>query len=197
MLNQPPARRRFGPLLVAALVLVLVAAGFLVWSVVGLVSAGADVDRAGDKLAAANERLDDARHDDDLEFDTARDEALRAARTGVATMNTLDYREVDADLGEWEQVSTGALHDEIVDARTRSRQTIVDAKSVTKATVLSSAVKAVDARAGTATVLVAVRVNVSTGTTAPADKYLRFQSTLLRTEQGWKLDSIGQVAYSS
>jgi hypothetical protein len=32
---------------------------------------------------------------------------------------------------------------------------------------------------------------------APADRYLRLRVTLLRTEQGWKLDGMGQVPYES
>lgn len=179
--------------LVAVLVVVVVAAGFLVWSVVGLVSAGADVDEAKQAVATATEHLEDLREDDTIAVKTARDEAHEAARTAVVTMNTLDYREADAGLDAWEAASTGELHDEIVRTRAESRRAIVDAKSVTKATVLSSAVEAVDDRAGTATVLAAVRVTVSTAGNEPTDKYQRLQCTLLRTEQGWKLDSLGQV----
>lgn len=180
---------------IAALVLVVAATGFLGWSAVEFASAGADVDRARQDLAAANERLEDLREDDAIAIKTARDEALAAGRTSIVTMNTLDYRTVDADLDEWAEVSTGSLHDEVVTGRARSRQAIVDARSVTKATVLSAGVKAVDERAGTATVLVALKVNVKTAGNATTDKYMRLQGTLLRTEQGWKLETIGQVAY--
>lgn len=193
MLNQP--RRRFGVPVIAAGVLVLAAAGFLGWSAVEFVSAGADVERARQDLAVANERVDDLREDDTIETKTARDEALDAARSGVVTMNTLDYRTVDDGLRAWERASTGALHDEVVNGRAQSRQAIVNARSVTKASVLSAAVKAVDERAGTATVLVALRVNITLGDAAPTEKFMRIQSTLLRTDQGWKLDSIGQVPY--
>jgi Mce-associated membrane protein len=193
VLNQP--RRRFGVPVIAAGVLVLAAAGFLGWSAVGFVSAGSDVERAKQDLAVANERLDDLREDDTIETKTARDEALDAARTGVVAMNTLDYRTVDDGLREWERATTGSLHDEIVNSRAQTRQAIANARSVTKAAVLSAAVKAVDDRAGTATVLVALRVNVTLGDAAPTEKFVRIQSTLQRTDQGWKLDSIGQVPY--
>ena len=43
--------------------------------------------------------------------------------------------------------------------------------------------------------LVAVRVDVTLGDAEPTKRYMRMQSTLLRTDQGWKLDSIGQVPY--
>jgi Mce-associated membrane protein len=68
---------------------------------------------------------------------------------------------------------------------------------VTKPAVLTAAVQAVDAKAGTATVLVALKVSVSVGDAAPTDKFLRLTCTLLRTDQGWQLNSIGQVPYQS
>lgn len=188
-------RRRFGVPVIVAAVLALAAAGFLGWSAVEFVSAGADVDRARQDLATATERLDDLREDDAIETKTARDEALDAARAGVVTMNTLDYRTIDEDLREWERVTAGSLHDEVVNGREQSRRAVTDARSVTEATALSAAVKAVDERAGTATVLVAVRVDVTLGDAEPTRRYMRMRSTLLRTDQGWKLDSIGQVPY--
>lgn len=196
MLTDPP-RRRPGPLLVAALVLAVAAAGFLTWSVVDLVSTGNDVDRARDNLAAAREHLEDLREDDAIAIKTARDEAAKAGRDAIVAMNTLDYHEIDAGLDDWERVTTGALHDEVVNGRAASKTAITNARSVTKAEVLSSAVAAVDERAGTATVLVSLKVNVVVKDIAPSDKFMRIKGTLTRTGEGWKLDGIGQVAYGS
>jgi Mce-associated membrane protein len=193
----PEPRRRFGVLLVVALGLVGLAGGFLTRSVIDLVSAGTDVDHARQELAEANQRLADLREDDTLETRTARDEALEAGRSGAVTMNTLDYRDIDADLAEWARVTTGALHDQVVDGRAQSRKSVVDARSVTEATALSSAVEEVDEQAGTATVLVAVRVDVTLGDEEPSERFVRLEVTLLRTEDGWKLDGIGQVPFTS
>ncbi|MFL6118300.1 hypothetical protein [Actinophytocola sp.] len=193
----PPPGRRLGPLLVMALVLVAAAAGFLVWSVVDLVSAGTDVDHARQNLAAARERLGDLREDDALGIKTSRDAALTAGREAITILNTLDYRTLDADLDEWERVTTGALHDEIVTGRAQSENAVTEAKSVTKPAVLAAAVAEVDEQAGTATVLVALRINVATTGAAPTDRYMRLKGTLSRTGEDWKLDSIGQVAYGS
>lgn len=190
MLTQPRPRRRW---LIAALAVVVVAAGFLGWSAVELMSAGADVDRAKQDLAAANERMEDARADDGFAISTARDQVLKAGREAVVVMNTIDYRDVDAGFDAWERVTTGELHDEIVSGRERYRQAITNARSVTTATPLSIAVKAVDERAGTASVITALLVNVTVGDNVPTDKYMRLAGTLLRTEQGWKLDTIGEV----
>lgn len=182
-------------MLVAALALVVVAAGLLVWSVIGMVSAGGDVDSARQAVTTANKRLADLRDDDSIEVKTARDQALAAGRKGVATMNTVDYCQVDANLDEWERITTGDLHDSIVNGREQSQAAITNAKSVTKATILAVAAEDVNAGAGTATVLVAVEVAVAVGDAAPTDRYLRITSTLLRTDQGWKLNGLGQVPY--
>lgn len=195
MLTQPPPRRR-APL-IAALVVVVVAAGFLAWSAVELMSAGSDVDRAKQDLAAANERLEDLRADDGVAISTARDQVLKAGQEAMVVMNTIDYRNIDAGMDAWERVTTGKLHDEVVKGRESSADAIANAKSVTKAELLSAAVEVVDERAGTATVIAALRVNVSVSGNEPTDKYMRLEGTLLRTEQGWKLDTIGQVPAAS
>lgn len=196
MLTPPAARRRSGAPLVVALVLVVAAAGFLTWSLIHLGGSGADQDSARQAANTANARLADLRNGD-IEVKTARDQALDAGRKGVVVLNTVDYQKVDASLDEWERVSTGDLHDQLVSSRKQSKQAIVTARSVTKPAVLTAAVQAVDAKAGTATVLVALKVSVSVGDAAPTDKFLRLTCTLLRTDQGWQLNSIGQVPYQS
>jgi Mce-associated membrane protein len=193
VLTDPPRRR--SPLLVVAIVLAVAAAGFLAWSVASLVSAGTDVDHARDHLTAARAHLDDVRDQGGAAIRTARDQALAAGQEAVAVMNTLDYREIDADLDRWERVTTGALHDEVVTSRAQSKKAVEDAKSVTKAQVLSAAVAAVDEHS--ATVLVALKVNVSVAGAEPTDKYMRLRGTLARTGSAWQLDGIEQVAYGS
>jgi len=137
-----------------------------------------------------------ARNDDGLAYSTSRDEVNRVGQAAVVTMNTLDYRKVDQGLKDWETATTGALHDEVLNLKDQSKQTIVSAQSVTKATVLSSAVKELDDRAGKAIVLVAIKVNVQTKGAEPADKYQRIEGSLQRTDAGWKLDGIAQVPYT-
>ena len=181
----------------AALAVVVVAAGFLVWSVVDFVAAGSDVDRAKQDLAAATERLEDARDDDGVAIGSARDAALDAARRAVVVMNTVDYHSVDAGLDQWLDVTTGSLHDEVVSGRAESKKAIQNAKSVTKAKVLGAAVQEVDERADTATVLVSLHVDVSIGGAPPTSKFMRIRATMLRTEKGWKMDGIGQVPFGS
>jgi len=192
----PPPRRRLGGLFVAALA-VVVAAGFLAWSAVDLMSAGSDVDDARRDVATANQHLKDLREDGTVAVTTARDAALDAGGKGAVVMNTLDYRKVDAGMDAWERVTTGDLHDQVVSGREQSKEAITNAKTVTEAKLLSAAVENVDAQAGTATVLVSVKLSVTTGSAAPVDKYMRMSCTLARTGQDWKLNGIGQVPYQS
>jgi Mce-associated membrane protein len=136
-----------------------------------------------------------AANDDSLEYSRVRDEVNRVGQAAVVTMNTLDYRKVDQGLKDWETATTGALHDEVVKGKQTSRDAIVAAQSVTKATVLSSAVSELDDRAGQASVLVALKVNVTVKGEEPKDKFMRLAAKLQRTEDGWKLYEIGQVPY--
>ncbi|TDV45565.1 hypothetical protein [Actinophytocola oryzae] len=136
-----------------------------------------------------------ASNDDSLSFSRTRDEVNRVGQAAIVTMNTLDYRSVDQGLKDWESATTGDLHNEVVKGKKDSRDAIVAAQSVTKATVLSSAVSELDDRAGQASVLVALKVNVAVKGQQPADKYMRLAGKLQRTADGWKLYEIGQVPY--
>jgi Mce-associated membrane protein len=158
-----------------------------------------------------------AANDDSLEYSRLRDEVNRVGQVAVATMNTLDYRTIDQGLKDWEAATTGQLHSQIVENRATFRDSIVARQSVGKATVLSSAVRELDERAGKATVMVAIRTDVDVteqGTQLPPAtpgieckqvdaqryrcqgvKYQRIEGTLQRTDAGWKLDGIGQVPY--
>jgi Mce-associated membrane protein len=134
-----------------------------------------------------------AANDDSLAFSRTRDEVNRVAQAAVVTMNTLDYRKVDQGMKDWETATTGALHNEVLQGKKTYRDAIVQAQSVTTATVLSSAVTELDDRTGKATVLVALRVTVTVKGQQPTPKDLRLQGELERTEAGWKLSAIGEV----
>ncbi len=136
-----------------------------------------------------------AANDDSLAYSRLRDEVNRVGVAAVVTMNNLDYRKVDQGLAAWEAATTGALHDEVVKGKKTSRDAILAAESVTEATPLSSAVSELDERAGQASILVALRVNVTVKGEEPKDKYMRLAAKLQRTEDGWKLYEIGQVPY--
>lgn len=136
-----------------------------------------------------------ASNDDAIAYSRVRDEVNRVGQNAVATMNNLDYNKVDQGLEDWEAATTGALHDEVVKGKAASRDAIVAAESVTHATVLSAAVSELDERAGQASILVALKVNVKVKGEEPKDKFMRLAAKLQRTGDGWKLYEIGQVPY--
>lgn len=198
MLSAPPPPappRRRGPLL-TAVALVVVVAGVAVWALVALVSANGDLADAERDRSAAESRLAEVRADDDIAFTRARDEVTAAARDAVVVLNTLDHRELDEGLAAWAEVTTGALHEEVTGLPAESRQQLLDAQSVTSAEMLAVAVRELDERAGTATVLTSVKLSVTIRDDRQPVRYDRGRTTLTRTDDGWKVDSMSSVPYA-
>lgn len=123
----------------------------------------------------------------------ARDEALREGEQAVLNFNTLSYRTVSQGVRLWEQSSTGALHSEIAAGQSTFEQQIKQAKSVTTAKLLDGALTALNVRAGTASVIVAMQITVTPAHGAAATKQSRQKGVLTRTPSGWKLSSLEQV----
>ncbi len=160
-------RRRWPVLLLVLGVLVLVT-GLVAW-----------------RATAGDERLERAE---------ARDEVVAAATKHVATLNSLDYRDVDAGLKAWADASTGTLHDQLVQAGEQDRQLLVDQQKVSTAKVLEAAVLELDD--DSATVIAAVEVSIADGATPDAEPELkrnRFSAQLVRTDGRWLLEDLGQV----
>jgi Mce-associated membrane protein len=178
----------------SAVAVVVVAAGLAVWGLLTQVSASGDRAEAERTAARAREHLTEVRADDDLAFSRDRDAATEFARHSVAVLNTLDYRNLDEDLAEWAEVTTGDLHDEVAGLGEEDRQQLLDAKSVSEGKVVSVAVRELDVRAGTATALAAVRISRTVGGQADV-RYQRIQAAISRTDDGWKLSAIGAVPY--
>jgi Mce-associated membrane protein len=171
-----PRPRWLSPLLLGAIALVVAAAAVAIWFGVSWARAGNDstVDRA-----------------------KSRDEVARIASSAIVTFHTLDFHKADETLGNWEAASTGPLHDQVVGSKDSSKKTIEAAKTVAKPTMLSLAVTDLNEFDGTATVIAAVKVEVSTeGHPGQTPKYLRIQGSLQRTGSGWKLSGIGQVDFA-
>lgn len=125
----------------------------------------------------------------------ARDDVLTAGRTAMATMTSLDYRDVDAGLARWLDTSTGALHEELKASLEGSKQQIQQAKATTTGTVLDLALTELDEPRGTARLIAAVEMVVKPETGEPATKRSRFQAELIRTPAGWKVGGLAQVPY--
>ena len=160
------------PLVATALVLAVLAAGFAAWS-------GWSLYGASSAGPAASAQL--------------RDQVLQAGEQAVQNFNTLDYRKVAAGLALWEQSSTGPLHAEISAGRAQFTHEIAQTKTVTTARILDGALTALNSRADTASIMVAVQITVTPLSGSPATKQSRLLGTLTRTPAGWKLSALGQV----
>ena len=160
------------PLVATALVLAVLAAGFAAWS-------GWSLYQASNAGPAAAAQL--------------RDQVLQAGEQAVQNFNTLDYRKIAAGLALWEQSSTGPLHAEISAGRAQFIRQIEATKTVTTARILDGALTALNPRAGTASIMVAIQITVTPANGSPATKQSRLLGTLTRTPSGWKLSALGQV----
>lgn len=134
-----------------------------------------------------------AANDDSLTYSSVRDDVDDVARAAIRTMNTLDYRQLDAGLKDWADVTTGTLHDEISKLSDKDRKALVDAKWVASSKVRSLAVRELDDRSGKAVVIAAVETTVSIGGAEPKSDFKRIEGTMLRTDKGWKLDVLAPV----
>ncbi|WP_328535724.1 hypothetical protein [Streptomyces sp. NBC_00344] len=134
-----------------------------------------------------------AAHDGSASYAVARDTVLAAGEQAVQNVNTLDHRRLSQGLDSWEASTTGDLHKQLADGRGQFEKQIQQAKTVSTAKVLSGAVTELDARAGRAAVMVALRITVTPDKGKPVAKESRLQGELTRTSAGWKLSALGQA----
>src|SRR6516162_7210997 len=171
--TRPGLRGRVSdPLVATAAVLAVLAAVFAAWS-------GWSWYRASNAGPPAGAQL--------------RDQVLQAGEQAVQNFNTLDYRKVAAGLALWEQSSTGPLHAEISTGRAQFERQIKQTKTITTARILDGALTALNPRAGTASLIVAVQITVTPASGSPVTKQSRLAGQLTRVRGGWKLSALGQV----
>lgn len=136
-----------------------------------------------------------AAQSEDLQLARTRDAVLIAATSDIATLNSLDYREVDAGLDGWEAVTTGTLHDQFAGLDAKDRELLADQRKISKGRVVEAAVLRVDG--GTAEVIASVETTVRDGEDADAEpvvKRNRFTATLERSGGTWKVSDLQQLA---
>ncbi|MFI6638234.1 hypothetical protein [Streptomyces sp. NPDC050504] len=128
--------------------------------------------------------------DEELTFAQTRDRVLTAGRAHVARLSSADGTQPDAAVERWLDASTGALNEELRRTRAASEAKLRKAGTDARGTVTDAALTALDERAGTAELIATVRVQVK-GAAAPERK--RFEATLARTGDGWKVQSLTAV----
>jgi Mce-associated membrane protein len=139
-----------------------------------------------------------AAHDESLAMGMDRDAALRDAQRATLTLNTLDYRQVQAGLTLWEQATAGSLLSQLRANRNAYARAIVDSTTSSSAAVLDAAVASLDEGAGTAQVLVGTDVTYQSEQGDPSCVHRRLRLGMIRAGDAWKVGTLSPVgdAYS-
>lgn len=134
-----------------------------------------------------------AAHDRAYIVGVVRDEVRQDAQQAALTLNTLDYRRVQDALTLWEQVATGPM---LADLRAKAptyARAITEAETSTSARVLDVGVAALDERAGTAQVLVALDVTAESSRGEPTCTHRRVRLDMVRAGDTWKVTNLTPV----
>jgi len=132
-------------------------------------------------------------HSDDVTYGQARDLVLTTASAQIKTLNTVDYRQADEDLTQWQRVTTGNLLTQLTNQHDSDVNSTKSQKTVSTAKIIDAAVSTLDTRAGAATVLVAVEVTISQADGQPSVRKSRVDAVLSRTVDGWKTGTVQVV----
>lgn len=125
-----------------------------------------------------------------------RDDVLHVAERELVQINAVDWHAPDGGLGAWQQQVTGPLAQQVAKNREENVTNIRNARTVTRARVLDAALTRLEPRAGRASALAALEVTVTPEGGRPATKLTRVDAAVLRTPQGWKLESVQVVGMS-
>ncbi|WP_020495401.1 hypothetical protein [Sciscionella marina] len=129
----------------------------------------------------------------DASVASARDGALEAARTEVATLASLDYRKADANLEQWSAVATGAYKANLDRAKESDANQAKRTKSVSTARITSAAVTKVDVNAGTATVILSADVHIAANGKPAVRRKAGFTARMDRTDSGWLVGDLSST----
>ncbi|MCX4768450.1 hypothetical protein OG322_03255 [Streptomyces sp. NBC_01260] len=141
-----------------------------------------------------------ARGDDDLAYAKSRDTALADGSAHLARLNSLDGKDaksVDAGLSSWLRSSTGPLHEQLKRTRTKDASELTKSGSTARGKVTDAALIALDERTGTAQLIATVDVRVTPRTGKGGTERKRFEATLARTGDGWKVKALTAIPVGS
>ncbi|MFI5770212.1 hypothetical protein ACIA74_16960 [Streptomyces sp. NPDC051658] len=141
-----------------------------------------------------------ARGDDSLAYAKHRDVALADGKHRLALLNSLDAKDagsVDSGLGAWLDSSTGPLHDQLGRTRSKDAKELTESGATARGKVTDAALTALDERTGTAEMIATVDVEVTPRTGKAGTERKRFEATLARTPDGWKVKALTAIPVGS
>ncbi|WGX97974.1 hypothetical protein [Nocardioides sp. L-11A] len=122
-----------------------------------------------------------------------RDLAVIEGTAAIETMNSMDYRDVEAGLEAWRSVTTGVLRDQLAAIAADERELLADQGKVASGRVVEAALTELTDR--TATMIAAVEVTVADKDPAqePTVKRNRYSADLVLVDGHWLLENLAQV----
>ncbi|MEU2022347.1 hypothetical protein ABZ565_09290 [Streptomyces sp. NPDC016469] len=141
-----------------------------------------------------------ARGDGDLAYAKSRDAALADGRQALARLNTLDGKDatsVDAGLAGWLGSATGPLYDQLKRTRKKDAADLERSGATARGKVTDAALTELDERTGTALMIATVDVEVTPRTGKAGTERKRFEATLARTGDGWKIKALTALGIGS
>ncbi|MYR72029.1 MULTISPECIES: hypothetical protein [unclassified Streptomyces] len=141
-----------------------------------------------------------ARGDDTLAYAKSRDAALADGTGHLARLNTLDgtsARSVESGLTAWLDASTGPLRDRLEGTRAKDTAALTESGATARGKVTDAALTALDDRAGTAALIATVDVEVTPRTGQAGTERKRFEASLARTGDGWKITALDALPVGS
>ncbi|MFE7758873.1 hypothetical protein [Streptomyces sp. NPDC057418] len=142
----------------------------------------------------------EARGDRTLAYAKSRDAALADGKRHLArltTMNGKSAASVESGLEAWLAASTGPLRERLRSSRKKDAGELVRAGATARGKVTDAALTALDERAGTAALIATVDVVVTPRTGRAGTERKRFEATLARTGEGWKVKALDAVPVGS
>ncbi|WP_031085450.1 hypothetical protein [Streptomyces sp. NRRL WC-3549] len=141
-----------------------------------------------------------ARGDDTLAYAKARDAALTDGERRLARLTSMDggsAEGVKSGLTAWLAASTGPLHDRLKDTRAKDTAALTESGTTARGKVTDAALTALDERAGTAALIATVDVEVTPRTGKGGTERRRFEASLARTGDGWKITALDALPVGS
>jgi Mce-associated membrane protein len=141
-----------------------------------------------------------ARGDDTLAYAKARDAAIADGRRHLARLNSMDGKSsasVKSGLTGWLAASTGPLHDRLRSTREKDSADLTESGATARGKVTDAALTALDERAGTATLIATVDVEITPRTGKGGTERKRFEAALARTGHGWKIKALDAIPVGS
>ncbi|MFJ4840922.1 hypothetical protein [Streptomyces sp. NPDC088746] len=141
-----------------------------------------------------------ARGDDTLAYAKSRDTALADGRRHLARLTSMDGKSaarVKSGLTAWLDASTGPLHDRLERSRKKDAGELTESGATARGKVTDAALTALDDRAGTAALIATVDVEITPRTGKGGTERKRFEATLARTGDGWKIKALAALSVGS